>query len=577
MSTASPNRSVAKPARLVTSVPKTGATNGASWKLQVPVWIVSIFAHTALLSVFLVLVWVLGLMNQVRAGGSLEALKPTEKPIDTAVEAKEPDLTNTETGTESELPIQFNVPREAEVSVPGEVNPDEAIGVPGAPEGPQRTLSAPPGVGNTGSGLAAPGDEGGTGSMIGAPGGYASGIFNAGGFGGRSGATREKLLQEGGGNALSEAAVARGLEFLVRHQAPDGHWSMTEFHQHGRDAAWPNGRQIGNCGCKADGGASGNDIAGTAFGLLPLLGAGQTQRPSKEKTQYDYSKNVGAGLAYLIKKQDKEGNFGGGMYSHGLATIAMCEAFGLTNDPNLKVAAQRAVNYIVEAQDPKGGGWRYTPKTSGDMSVSGWQLMALKSAQMSGLSVPKQTLDNAEKFWVSLEVREAPAEGESSIMKKKGKLLGFSYTASGGRSQTPAMTAVGLLGLQYMGTTPANRDLIDGVEYLKKSPPGRMTHNMPYYEYYATQVMHHMGGESWKFWNLGPDGTGQGGIRDTLIAKQDMGRDPKHAHQIGSWDGTGVTGGGRLMATSLNLLSLEVYYRHLPLYRRELSTVKDKE
>ena len=132
-----------------------------------------------------------------------------------------------------------------------------------------------------------------------------------------------------------------------------------------------------------------------------------------------------------------------------------------------------------------------------------------------------------------------------------------------------AARAVGLLGMMYMGVTPANRDLLDGVEVIKKHPPGR-TNNV-YYEYYATQVMHHMGGDAWQFWNLGPDG--KSGIRDTLIAKQDKGQDPKHVHQNGSWEGSN----GRIMTTSLNLLSLEVYYRHLPLYRRELATVKEEK
>ena len=172
---------------------------------------------------------------------------------------------------------------------------------------------------------------------------------------------------------------------------------------------------------------------------------------------------------------------------------------------------------------------------------------------------------------IAAEVRDNAPEGESSVSKKKGKLLGFAYMP-GSKAQSPTMTAVGLLGLMYMGMTPANRDLLNGVEYLKKYPPGR---SGVYYDYYATQVFHHVGGESWQFWNLGPDG--KSGIRDTLIAKQDMGRDPKHPHQLGSWEGTNAHGGGRLMATSLNLLSLEVYYRHLPLYRRELSTVKEKE
>ena len=554
------------------TAPTVGATNGASWKLQIPIWISSVVAHGGLLAAFWAVLTIFGLTQHLQS--KAVAAPTTTEPVVTKVDEPEPpDLSNTESGTISELPTQFNVPRIEEHSVPGPVSATDEIGIVGAPEGPARTLGAPPGNG-LGQGGGLPSAEPGTGSMVGLPGGYGAGLMNPGGFGGRSGSTRERLLQEGGGNAQSEQAVARGLEWLAKHQAPDGRWSMNEFHLHGRDEAWPAGRQLGNCGCQA-GGGSGNDIAGTAFGLLPFLAGGQTHKPRPDKTYKDYSKNVDDGLRYLLKKQTKEGDFTGGMYSHGLATIAVCEAYGLTNDPTLKVAAQRAIDYICTAQDPKGGGWRYSPRSAGDMSVSGWELMALKSAQMSGLTVPKKVMDGAENFWKASEVRGDGDGGGSSVSSRKGKLLGFSYTPVGkvrGGASSYTMTAVGLLGLEYMGVTPANRDLLDGVEVLKKHPPGR-TNNV-YYEYYATQVMHHMGGDAWQFWNLGPDG--KSGIRDTLIAKQDKGTDPKHVHQAGSWDGAGAHGGGRLMATSLNLLSLEVYYRHLPLYRRELATTKEQ-
>jgi hypothetical protein len=89
--------------------------------------------------------------------------------------------------------------------------------------------------------------------------------------------------------------------------------------------------------------------------------------------------------------------------------------------------------------------------------------------------------------------------------------------------------------------------------------------------------MHHMGGDAWQFWNLGPDGSGKGGIRDTLISKQDSGSNGRQQHQKGSWAPLpGTEAGGRIMSTSLSLLCLEVYYRHLPLYRRDLGVVKDK-
>src|SRR5262245_1274699 len=122
------------------------------------------------------------------------------------------------------------------------------------------------------------------------------------------------------------------------------------------------------------------------------------------------------------------------MYGHGLATIALCEAYGLTADPNLKRSAQSAINFIVQAQDPVSGGWRDRPREGGATSVFGWQVMALKAGQMAGLSVPRITLRGAEKWLDS--VQEADGKG------------GHGYTS---REPTPTMTAVGLLCREYLG------------------------------------------------------------------------------------------------------------------------------
>jgi hypothetical protein len=235
------------------------------------------------------------------------------------------------------------------------------------------------------------------------------------------------------------------------------------------------------------------------------------------------------------------------MYAHGVATIAMCEAYGLTSDPRIKASAQMAINYIIAAQDDAGGGWRYAPKQAGDTSVVGWQLMALKSGQMSGLSVPRAVLKKVEKF---LDSCESSGKG------------GYSYTPGSG--ETPTMTAVGALCRQYLGTNPRNPSLLGSVKKIRAMPPASTTNI--YYLYYATQVMHHMGGEAWNFWNLGPDGNGKGGIRDTLLARQDKGQGGRPG-QKGSFAGDSHVG-GRLGATSMSLLTLEVYYRHLPLYNR---------
>jgi hypothetical protein len=392
---------------------------------------------------------------------------------------------------------------------------------------------------------------GGMSSSLGGMGGQ----YLVGQFAGRSGSTREKMVTEGGGNALSEASVAKGLRWLSLHQAQDGHWSLHEFNRCSRSKPRPAGN-ISTCNCEI-GATNRNDIAATGFGLLPFLGAGITHRAGKSGAE-DYSKTVEGAVNWLMTKQGADGSYSSEMYSQGIATIAMCEAYGLTSDPRIKVSAQKALNFIVAAQDPAGGGWRYAPRQPGDTSVTGWQLMALKSGQMAGLSVPKKTLQMSEKY---LDACETSNRG------------GFGYVP--GSPESPTMTAVGLLCRQYSGVGPKNLALLSGVNRLKTVPPAAGVDI--YYLYYATQVMHHMQGESWRYWNEGVDDKGKkvhGGIRDSLIAHQDVGTTARHPHQVGSWGGSA---GGRMMATSLSLLCLEVYYRHLPLYRRDIATGKDNK
>jgi hypothetical protein len=534
--------------RKVIVAPVTPPGSDISLMKVVPIWIGTAVVHGAIL---VLAFFLFSFLSEVRGDQAQDNGEEVQETTEVEEPTKELDLTNTDIGTDDQVQLNFNVDRIEDVSVPGPVDPTAAVGVPGAPEDAIRNnVPAPPGAGQGlgGAPLMDGGNPiGGASTMLGGMGGAY--LMNQ--FQGRSGSTRQKMLTEGGGNAISEAAVARGLEWLALHQAQDGRWSLHELNRNAREKPLPTGKTF-TCNCEA-GSTHRNDVAATAFGLLPFLGAGQTQKPSKN-SQKDYSKTVSAGLHYIMSKQSKDGAYSSDMYAHGIATIAMCEAYGLTSEPLVKASAQKALGYIEYAQDPAGGGWRYSARTPGDTSVTGWQLMALKSGQMSGLSVPKNTLKLAEKFLDSVE------------SDKKG---GFGYTPGNGETYT--MTAVGLLCRQYSGVNPRNPSLIAGVQRLKAYPPGR-TGNI-YYEYYATQVMHHMQGESWNFWNLGPDGNGKGGIRDTLISKQDTGATPKHPHQNGSW--LPASGGGRMMSTSLSLLCLEVYYRHLPLYRRDLAIMKD--
>jgi hypothetical protein len=445
-----------------------------------------------------------------------------------------PPLTVTDIDTDPELDINFDSKRLEDISVPSSVNPDDPIGIEGAKDDPLTTIPPPKGLGDgTGKGI-----EGG-----------ASGIGAwkplTGTFLGRKGAARAKLLALGGGNKASEAAVALGLEWIAKHQAPDGHWSLNGF------------QRAAKCTC-GNRGSSHTDIAGTAFGLLPLLGAGYAHQPGKDNP---YHKNIRAGLRYLMRKQQQQrtgdfggaGEVGGTMYSHGLATIAMCEAYGLTQDPNLKRCAQRAIDYVVFAQH-EGGGWRYGPKQKGDTSVTGWEIMALKTAQMAGLNVPARTMKKAQDY----------LDGCMSDTD-----YGYGYF---GKGSTPTMSAVGLLCRQYLqGWGPASPRMAKAVNnwlmpYLPAS--GK---NM-YYYYYATQVLHHFGGKSWDKWNVK--------MRDALIKEQDKGTIPRHLHQKGSWSPVGDPHGdvgGRLMITSLSILALEVYYRHLPLFRGKIAEKEEKK
>jgi hypothetical protein len=527
----------AQPKPAVIRVDPMEGRNGWGETLHaVPAWIISAAIHGGLILLFYLVVG-----DPMAMAKEDKDAAPQTETINTKIEApetKDLPLTSVDEGIDPEVPTNYDVNRIEEVSVPGPVDPNAAVGIAGAPEGPPVNIPPPPGSGRGQGGAPDLPDVAGTGMMGREMIGGFRGLSNVpGGFAGRSGATREKMATEGGGSAASEACVGRGLKWLALHQAPEGHWALDAYNLHARPDVNSNRFFIDP---NATGKGQKNDTAGAAFGLLPFLAAGITHKPSGKPQDDQYVKTVGRALTYLIRKQGKEGEFPGGMYAHGLATIAICEAYGLTADPMLKRPAQAALNYIILAQDTTGGGWRYQPRQGGDTSVVGWQVMALKSGQMSGLNVPNITLKLAEKWLDSCETTDGG---------------GFGYT---GPQETPTMSAVGCLCREYLGTPRRNPNLQNGVKKLMATPPA--AHKNIYYQYYATQVFHHMGGEFWDFWNKGPGG--KNGMRDVLVNSQD---------KDGSWNpaGDGHSGaGGRIMQTSLSLLTLEVYYRHLPLYQR---------
>ena len=347
--------------------------------------------------------------------------------------------------------------------------------------------------------------------------------------GGRSDrASKKAMLAKHGGNAESENAVALALKWIIKHQLPDGGWDLDHTIGPGNFRDSPN-----------PGSLKGARAAATALAILPLLGAGHTH----ETGEYKYQ--VRAGLEFLMRraKQSDRGisylEPGGNMYSHGLVSIVFCEAFAMTKDSALAPYAQGTVWFIEYAQDPIGGGWRYKPKEAGDTSAVGWQLMALKSAKISGLNINPNTYKGVEKFL-------------DSVSSHYGAFYGYTTAPNG--QPADARTAIGLLCRMYMGWDKNVPGIIDGVGALSDKGPSVGKANM-YYNYYATQTMKHYGGREWKEWNKV--------MRDFLVNSQE-----KKGNMAGSWHWGGHTGdrGGRLCETSLACMTLEVYYRYLPLY-----------
>jgi RNA polymerase sigma factor (sigma-70 family) len=318
---------------------------------------------------------------------------------------------------------------------------------------------------------------------------------------------KRSLLLHGGGNAKSEAAVAAGLLWLVKQQAEDGHWSL--------DA--PGGQK--------------NDIAGTAFGLLPLLGAGHTHQDRNAA----FARSVKRGLDFLIARQGKDGDFGGGTYAHALASSALFEAYALTGDPKLAALARAALDYIAKAQH-EAGGWRYAPRQPGDLSVTVWQVAALHDARAAGLDAPKETLNSAAKF----------------VRSCRTSTGGFCYMA-GVAKATPTMTAAGLLSSSQLGANAEEESFRDNVHELAKEAPG--TTRNAYYYYWAATLLHRYGGDEWDGWNSK--------LRNAIVERQKA---------DGTWSAEGepfAIAGGRIMVTSLTLLTLEAAYREdLPLAAR---------
>ena len=358
-----------------------------------------------------------------------------------------------------------------------------------------------------------------------------------GGIAGR-GSRRENAIGLGATKG-SEEAVDRALKWLAAHQNYDGSWNFDLRESRCR----------GKCTHSGSGGMA--KSGATALALLPFLGAGHSHASGK------YCETVNSGLRYLVSRQARNGSFHepqGTMYSHGLASLALCEAVAMADkgphssqarrqNRKLRAAAQKAIDFIVQSQHRQGG-WRYEPGQRGDTSVVGWQAMALKSGRLGGLRVPDDTLKGVTRFL------------DSVSSDNYGATYGYQNAAP-----RPGTTAIGLLCRMYLGWDKTHAGIANGAENLSRMGPSS---NNVYFDYYATQVMHHYQGPLWERWNET--------LRDHLVRTQE-----KRGHESGSWFFDGDFGsaiGGRLYITAMSAMILEVYYRHMPIYSEDAVNVQ---
>jgi len=334
------------------------------------------------------------------------------------------------------------------------------------------------------------------------------------------------ILKELGGTKESEKAVDRALVWLASVQEPEGRWGYITTNRHRRAADHP------------------HDMACTGLATLAFLAQGHS--PAKAGP---YQDNVTRALDFLISKQLDDGDLrgpmrGGGadmgnMYDQGIATFALAEAAIMSHDPKYTQAALAGAKFIVEAQNEETGGWRYIPREQGDSSVFGWQIMALHSAEQIGFEIPNDCRIGMLRY-----IKMA-SSGQHEMLA--------GYQPHNG--PTPPMTAEIAFCRMLLGQQFTEDEANEVCDFLQNQPPNRGESDI-YYWYYGSLCMMQMQNDAWKNWNTQ--------VRDTLIRMQ------RHVGSDGGyWEGMRWGDrGGHVFTTAMATLTLEVYYRYMPLQQK---------
>ena len=326
------------------------------------------------------------------------------------------------------------------------------------------------------------------------------------------------------------AAIEQGLAWLAANQTAAGNWES-------------------------------NDLGLVGVGALAFLANGHMPGVGK------YGDNVERALSFIVANAKPSGLLNMAdqrrdMYNHGLATFVLGQAYGMTNDPRIGRALDKALKLIARMQGP-GGGWGYVAKPEdGDLSLCVMQAKALRSAVDSGLEIPAEVIDRAI---ARVRLHYHPKHGkrnapEAELKQGPGQ---FTYGVGGG-NPTVAMAAAGVICLQEFGQyddwrIPKSMEPVtQAIAAVKPQPQHNGT--MPFDAYtlnYVGQSLYQVGGTGWR--EHYPK------LRDSLVASQR--RDPKNPAIDGSWNaGAHVDGkSGTLYGTAVAVFVLAIPNRYLPI------------
>jgi hypothetical protein len=507
------------------SLPAEPVTFSEKAAKAAPWWLISIFAHSviAIICVFIVAVAAKEKDEElVFVGPPREVPVEPVKPKDKSIDPKPVELPE-----ESDTPLVVPEMNKENIETPNDMEFQKAMGeaLDNLTMHPFKSKSVNDAIG--------------------------TGANAAGKYGGRFGG-KELALKRGGGTPGTQDSVFAALLWLAHHQNSDGSWSGTKY--------------VSCCGKKRPGtcvpnpGSSDFDTGLTGLSLLAFLGAGYTHLSREVYEDVCFGDTVKRALQYLMKIQDPSGRIGPDdcpkyMYNHLIAAFALCEAYGLTDSHLVRDAAQKAVDFTIQAQNP-GKAWRYSLRCGdNDSSVSGWAVQVLKSAEVAGLNFPKEAYKGAIAWFDEVTTGSYGWTGYTDA--REGVVIIPGQTER--FANHPALSAISVMSRIFINKTKsdprvrggADRVMMDLPEWGKDAAKADF-----YYWYYASFAMFQFDGPEGSLWRKWND--------KIKVAITDSQNKDKKSCKFGSWEPVDRWSceGGRIYTTAMGALTMEVYYRY---------------